>query len=93
MILDGMFTGATGAVIRDDKGLFSTYSNCGIPSISDAASAEACALRDGLQQASQVGCTKLIANNDSMDVITTMQDRGNSIGPAVAIYEECSFLA
>ena len=37
-----------------------------------------------------VGC---IINWDCMEVITTMQDGGNTIGPAVAIYEECSFLS
>jgi hypothetical protein len=43
--------------------------------------------------AGQAGCTKLVVNSDYMDVITTMQDGGNSIGPAAAIYEESSFLA
>ena len=28
-----------------------------------------------------------------MEVIDIMQNRGNSLGPAAAIYEECSFLA
>ena len=28
-----------------------------------------------------------------MEVITTMNEGGNSAGPAAAIYEECAFLA
>ena len=87
------YTGATGAVIHDDRGMFIAGSNCGIPSVEDAAMAEARALLDGLILAGQVGCTKLIINSDCMEVITTMQDGGNSIGPAAAIYEECSFLS
>jgi ribonuclease HI len=87
------FTGATGAVIRDDHGGFVAGSSCGIPSISDAATAEALALRNGLQLAGQLGCTKIIVNSDCMEVISTMLDGGNSIGAAAAIYEECTFLA
>jgi hypothetical protein len=66
--------GATCAVIWDDRGLFVACSNCGIPSISDAATAEARALRDGLLLASQAGCTKLIVKSDCIDVISTMLD-------------------
>jgi hypothetical protein len=60
-----MFTGATGAMIRDDKGLFiaCSNSNYGLPSISDTAMAEACPLSDGLLLAGHVGCTKLIVNS------------------------------
>ena len=45
--------GATGAVIRDDTGIFIAGSNCGILSISDAPTAEAHVLRDGLLIAGQ----------------------------------------
>jgi hypothetical protein len=85
--------GATGAVIRDDSGSFIAWNNCGISSITDAALAEARALRDGLLLAGQVGCTKLIVTSDCMEVISTMLNGGNSIGAAAAIYEECTFLA
>jgi hypothetical protein len=80
-----------GAVIRDDRGIFIACSNCGIPSISDAATTESRALRDGLLLANQVGCTKLIVRSDCMYIVSTMLDGGNSIA-FVAIYEECSFL-
>jgi ribonuclease HI len=73
---DQAFVGATGAVMRDDQGNFVAGSCCSIASISDAATVEACALRDGLLLAGQVGCTKLIVNGDCMDVIEIMQDGG-----------------
>ena len=55
--------------------------------------AEARALRDGLLLAGQVSCSKLIVNSNCLEVISTMQDGGNSIGQAAAIYEECTFLS
>jgi ribonuclease HI len=87
------FSGATGAVLRDAQGIFIAGSNCGIPHIGDATTAEARALRDGLILADQLGCNRIEVNSDCLEVIDTMRDGGNSIGPAAAIYEECSFLA
>jgi hypothetical protein len=36
---------------------------------------------------------QLEVNSDCMEVIDVMKDGGNSLGPAVAIYEECNFLS
>lgn len=82
-------TGATGAVIRDDRGSFIAASSSGLPHVADAPTAEARALRDGLILAGQVGCNKLVV----MDVVDIMNSGGNSNGPAAAIFEECFFLA
>jgi ribonuclease HI len=85
-------SGSTGAIIRDDKGGFLATSCCGIPFISDPSTAEARALRDGLILAGQIVCNRLEVNSDCMDVIDVMENGRNSLGPAAAIYEECSFL-
>jgi ribonuclease HI len=87
------FSGATGAVLRDDKGRFIAGSSCGNDHIGDAPTAEARALRDGFILTSQMGCSKLEVNSDCMEVINIMEQDGNSAGPAAAIYEECAFLA
>jgi hypothetical protein len=55
-------SGATGAVLRDEKVRFIAGSSCGIEDIGDAPTAEARALRDGLILASQMGCSKLEVN-------------------------------
>jgi ribonuclease HI len=86
-------SGATGAVIRDEKGAFIAASSCGLQFISDATTAEARAVRDGLILAGQVGCTKIEVESDCSEVIDTMLDNGNSAGMAAAIFEECAFLA
>jgi hypothetical protein len=46
-----------------------------------------------LTLAGQLGCSRLEIDSDCMDVVDTMQNGGNSIGGAAAIYEHCSFLA
>ncbi|KAK1615246.1 hypothetical protein QYE76_020763 [Lolium multiflorum] len=56
------------------------------------ASAEARALKDGLILAGNFGCSRLKVESDCMEVIDVMKNGGNSLGPAAAIYEECSFL-
>jgi ribonuclease HI len=86
-------SGATGAVIRDEKGVFIAGSSCGIEHIGDATMAEARAVRDGLLLAGQLGCNKVEVESDCMEVIETMMDNGNSAGVAAAIFEECAFLA
>lgn len=86
-------SGATGAVIRDDQGRFVSASSCAISYVAEVPTAEARFLRDGLILAGNTGCNKVIVNSDCMEVIQVMQDEGNSIGAAAAIYEECYFLA
>ena len=85
-------TGSTGVVIRDDKGFFLAASCRGLPFVSDPATAEAHVLRDGLILAGQLGCNRIEVNSDSMEVIETMRNGGNSLGVAAAIYEECTML-
>ena len=81
-------TGSTGAIIRDERGNFVSASCRGIPFVSNAASAEALALRDGLILAGQIGCNRLEVNSDCLEVIEVMLNGGNSLGSAAAIYEE-----
>ena len=84
-------SGGTGMVIRDHLG---SLISCGRRrlQVEDAATAEASALRDGLLLAGEVGCNKLLVESDCMEVVEIMQNGGNSLGAAAAIYEECSFL-
>ncbi|KAE8811226.1 hypothetical protein D1007_11975 [Hordeum vulgare] len=86
-------TGSTGAVLRSNKGVFIVGSCSDIPFAEDASSAEARALRDGLLLASEVGVQQIIVESDCQEVIDTMLLDVNSLGPAAAVYEECSFLA
>ena len=60
--------------------------------VEEASTAEACALRDRLLLAGETGCNKIIVESDCAEVVKTMQNGGNSLGAAAAIYEECAFL-
>jgi len=51
---------------------------------------EACALRDGLLLAQQIGCCRVEIQSDCMEVVNTMQDAGFSATVAAAIYDECA---
>jgi hypothetical protein len=82
------YTGATGAVIRDDGGMFIAGSSRGIPHVADAAMAEAIALRDGLLLVGQLGCNRIKVNSDCLEVVDTMKNGGNSISVAASVFEE-----
>ncbi|KAE8770646.1 hypothetical protein D1007_57566 [Hordeum vulgare] len=86
-------TGSSGTVVRDDKGTFMAALCSDIPFAEDAGSAKARGLRDGLLLANELGLEQLVVECDAMEVVDTMCDEGNSLGPAAAIYEECAFLA
>ena len=84
--------GSTGAAIHDDRGHFPSASRRGIPFVSEPATAEAHALRDGPILAGQIGCNRVEVNFDCMEVIDVMMNGGNSLGPAATIFEECTLL-
>jgi hypothetical protein len=81
------------AFLRVDRGFFLAASSRTIPFVSDAPTAEALALRDGLLLAGQLGCNRLEVNSDCMEVIEAMHNGENCLRPAAAIYEECNFLS
>ena len=85
-------SGGTGAIIRDHFGGFISGGRWSVQHVDEAATAEAHGLRNGLLLAGMVGCNKIMVESDCMEVVQIMQDDGNSLGPAAAIYEECSFL-
>lgn len=64
---------------------------CQFQFVEDAATVEAMALRDGLALAESVGCNRIVVNSDCMEVIEVMKRGGNSLGLAVAIFEDCFF--
>ena len=81
-------SGRTGAIIRDCTGSPIAGDSWNIPTIDTPSTAEACALRDGLIIAGNVGCNRILVESDCMEVVEVMQNGGNSLGVAVAIYEE-----
>ena len=79
--------------MRDSAGKFIAASNTVVDVCMDGFMAEAIALRVGLNLAMAVGCNKLIINSDNSDLISTMQDGGNSSGTSAAILDDCYHMA
>ncbi|XBH61203.1 hypothetical protein VPH35_115693 [Triticum aestivum] len=50
--------------------------------------AEALALKFVLTLAQRAGCNRLIINSDNLEVIDTMNDGGQSVGAAAAIFND-----
>ena len=85
-------TGGTGAILRDHFGSIVSGGSWKLLFVEDDATAEACALCDGLLLAGEIGCNKLVVESDCSEVVEIMQNGGNSLGVTAAIYEECAFL-
>ena len=81
-------SGATGVVIRDDKGRFLAAGSQIIPFAIDAATTEAQAVLDGIHLANQLGCQKLAIQSDCSEVINILQNGGFSATTAAPIFED-----
>jgi hypothetical protein len=84
------FSGGNGVVIHDDHCVF-IVGSCWIPHVGDGVTTWARVLGDGLILARKIRCTQIDVNNNYMEVTEVMQEAGNSIGPAVVIYEDYAF--
>jgi ribonuclease HI len=85
--------GTTGAVIRDSKGQFVAACNTRIEHVLDALSAEAQALKQGLNLAQSHGCNRVIIKSDCMEVVENMNNGAISHGVAAAVFDECYHMA
>ena len=84
-----MRSGATGVVIRDDKGNFLAAQCKYIPHVADAMMAEATAMRDGLVFANSLGFPRVEAESDSLNVINFCDGQSRWWDAATTIFAEC----
>ena len=87
-----LLNGATGAVLRDDKGNFIAGGCWRIDWCADVLTAKALALKFGLSLAQWGGCNQLVINSDNLEVIETMNNGRRSAGVAAAIFYDCYYL-
>ena len=78
--------GVIDAILGDDHGVLIVGSSYGVLHVASAPMTEARALRDELILTGQLGCSKIVVNSDRMEIISTMNEAGNSVSPA--IYDE-----
>jgi ribonuclease HI len=87
--LADVHVGATAAVIRDDKGQFLVGSCAYLEHVESAATAEAIAMRNGLELAVSLGCNRVEAESDAVDVINACNGEEMWWSSAAAIYADC----
>ena len=87
------FTGACGAVAREDHGKFLGATTHVLPHVSSVGSAELFAIRCGLYLAAKLGCMKLIIESDSLTALEAISDPNAYMGVDVPIIAECSLMS
>jgi len=87
-----LLEGSVGAIIRDYNGKFIAAANERVDICYDSFTAEALAVRFGLNLARTIGCSKIVINSDSMEVVEALS-AGNSSSVASAIIDDCYFMS
>ncbi|XBI23995.1 hypothetical protein VPH35_049137 [Triticum aestivum] len=81
-----------GAVIQDHRGEFIAAANEKMDLCFDSFTAEAIAVRFGLNLASAIGCSKIEVNSDSVEVVNALsQDYSSSVSSS--IIDDCYFMS
>ncbi|KAI4994410.1 hypothetical protein ZWY2020_029458 [Hordeum vulgare] len=87
-----LLEGFVGAIIRDQSGQFIAAANERIDICFDSFTAEALAVRFGLNLARTVGCSRIVVSSDSLEIVEALKD-GNFSSVASAIIDDCFFMA
>ena len=83
-------SGATTAVIRDERGRFIAAQCKYIHYAADAVTTEAMAMCDGLNLANSLGCNRVEAESDSLNIVKCCQGQNQWWDAAAAIFAERS---
>jgi ribonuclease HI len=85
-------SGGTGAIIRDSTGSFVGARVSFYEFMSDAATAEVTALREGLVLAQTMGCNRIRIQSDCLKVVETMRQGGFTATISGPVYEQCDMM-
>jgi hypothetical protein len=84
--------GSVGAVLRDHSGQFLLAANEKLDICFDSFTAEAIAVRFGMNLARTMGCSKVEICSDDVDVVEALKE-GSSTSVASAIFDDCYFMS
>jgi ribonuclease HI len=92
--VDGSFSadsllGSVGAVLRDSNGKFIAGVAIYFPHMASAKLAEARAMKEGLILANQMGCSDIIAESDSIDIVEACSGDMRWFDEAAAVFADC----
>lgn len=96
--VDGSFhadslSGSIGAILRDHSGNFIAAYTLYLPSVSSAKAAEARAMKEGLDLANRMGCSNIVAESDSMEIIDACTGESTWFDESAAIFADCVDMA
>jgi ribonuclease HI len=81
--------GATTAVLRDHQGRFVAAAGKFIPHVTSIAMAEVMAMKDGLNFANQIGCSRIEVESDSLETIEGCTGGDTWWSESFAIFADC----
>jgi len=81
-------SGATGAILKDNQGVFVAASSSFIPHVPSAVVAEALAMLHGLRFANDLGYSRIQAESDNLEVIQLCLGEERIWNEATAVYAE-----
>ena len=82
-------SGATAAVLRDEKGRFIAAQCKFIQFAADVVTTEAMAMRDGLNLANTLGFNRVEAESDSLSVVNCCQGQNQWWDAGAAVFAKC----
>ena len=86
-------SGDTGAIVRDHFVSFVLAGRWNLQHVEDAATAETCALHDGLLLVGEIRCNKWMVESDCSEVVEVMQNGSNSLGAGKLIWQLMNLLS
>jgi transcriptional/translational regulatory protein YebC/TACO1 len=81
--------GSIGAVLRDVKGDFIAASSIFLQNMDSVVMAEARAMKEGLELVIRMGCNKLVAESDCIEIIEAFNESEAWWSAEAAIYSDC----
>jgi ribonuclease HI len=84
------YAGSTGAIIRDQQGGFVAASSSFLQYVASPLMAEAIAMREGLALAIKMGCSNVVAESDSLEVIQACTGEESWWNEAPAVFADCT---
>uniref|UniRef100_A0A8I7B4L5 RNase H type-1 domain-containing protein n=1 Tax=Hordeum vulgare subsp. vulgare TaxID=112509 RepID=A0A8I7B4L5_HORVV len=83
------FTGACGAVIRNNRGGFIRAATARLDHVPDVVSAEAAALLEGLKLVESTGCNNLLVRMDNLTVVQALHNNEGHSMVGAPILQDC----
>jgi ribonuclease HI len=86
-------SGSVGAILRDHSGKFISVLSYFLPHVSSARAAEVMAMKEGLDLANRTGCSNIVAELDSTEIVEACTREMTWFDESAAAFADCVDLA